>query len=163
MAILLALISSPAAFARDEGHGPKNKEHSRFELKLENGIQINGDQEFEIMGEITAVVGNNFVVAGQTIFIDPAQVSEFEQKGILVEGERVKVEGVLKNGVKFAEEINVIGTGQGRFQFKVEEKPISLGTTAISNVQIKVKTQGAVQEVISFLEQILTFLTGFIS
>lgn len=136
MAILLAVTVAPSAFAKDD---------------------------FEIMGDISAIAGNNFVVSGQTIFIDPSQVKEFEQKGILQVGERVKVEGIVKNGVKFAEDINVVGTGQGRFKFETGDKQAGVGSSAQANSQVQIKAVGSVQQVITFLEQILSLLKGLIS
>lgn len=158
LAILLMLIVSPSAYAKDEYQGLKINDHTKFELKLDEDTQ-----QFEISGEITAIAGNNFVVSGQTIFIDPTQVREFEQKGVLAVGKRVKVEGIIKNGVKFAQEINVIGTGQGRFKFETEDHPLSFGTTASSNIQVKIKANGPIQQVETFLEQILALLKSFIS
>lgn len=163
-AIILALIVSPSAFAGDEDRFPKDNHHPRFEFRFGEDEHFNqGGQEFEIDGIISSISGNSFVLSGQTILIDPSQVREFEQKGVLAVGQRVKVEGIVKNGMNFAQEINVIGTGQGRFQFKVEEKPAGVGVTATPSLAVKVQTQGAVQEVSSFLQQVLNFLKSFVS
>lgn len=143
MAILLAVIVAPSAFAESDSAFAKD--------------------EFEIMGEISAIAGNNFVVSNHTIFIDPSQVKEFEQKGILEVGKRVKVEGIVKNGVNFAEEINVIGTGQGKFKFEVKDQSAAVGTTAGSEAQVQIKAVGSVSQINTFLEQILAFLKSLIS
>lgn len=152
LTVLLMFIASPSAYA-DKDQGPKINDHTKFELKFDENTQ-----KFEIRGEITAIAGNNFVVSSQTIFIDPTQVKEFEQKGVLAIGKRVKVEGIVKNGVNFAQEINVIGTGQGRFKFESENKSLATGTTTASNVQVKIKAEGPIQQVRTFLEQILNLL-----
>lgn len=55
-----------------------------------------GTAQFGIRGAITAIAGNNFMVAGQTIFLDPTQVNEFEHKGVLAVGKEVKVGGLSK-------------------------------------------------------------------
>lgn len=146
LAISLMFIASPDVYAKDDDQSLKINDRIKFELKFDEDTQ-----RFNIKGEITAVAGNNFVVSGQTIFIDPSQVKEFEQKGILTVGERVKVEGIIKNGVKFAQEINVIGTGQGRFKFETVDQ------------SVKVKANGPIQQVETFLEQILALLKSFIS
>lgn len=141
LAILLMFIAAPGAYA-DEDQGLKINDHTKFELKFDQDTQ-----QFDIRGEITAAAGNNFVVSGQTIFIDPSQIKEFEQKGIIAVGKR----------------INVIGTGAGRFKFETENQPLSVGTTSSSNIQIKVKANGPIQQVETFLEQILALLKSFIS
>lgn len=146
LAILLMFIASPDAYAKDDNQGLKMNDRIKFELKFDGDTQ-----RFDIQGEITAVAGNNFVVSGQTIFIDPSQVKEFEQKGILAVGRRVKVEGIIKNNIKFAQEINVIGTGQGRFKFETVDQ------------SVKVKANGPAQLMESFLNQIFTLLKSFIS
>jgi len=146
-------------------------------------LEVNG-QEFEVRGEISAVSGNTFVVLGQTITVDPSKVSKFKQKGILEVGKRVKAEGVIQNGTKFASEINVIGTGQGRFKFEVRGNNITLNPTAIItptgvapsgtitptpttesasfDAKVKVKAQGSIDQVIAFLKQVMTLLENLI-
>ena len=188
-----------SASAHNNENRGENNGRQRFELKIENKIEdedevevenevenkleVNG-QEFEVRGEISAVSGNTFVVLGQTITVDPSKVSEFKQKGILEVGKRVKVEGVIQNGTKFASEINVIGTGQGRFKFEVRGNNITLNPTAIItptgvapsgtitptpttesasfDAKVKVKAQGSIDQVIAFLKQVMTLLENLI-
>jgi len=158
LAILLMFIVSPGAYAKDEDQGLKNNDRTKLELEFDKNTQ-----KFEIRGEITVIAGNNFMVSGQTIFIDPNQVKEFEQKGILQVGKRVRVEGIVKNGINFAKEIVVLGTGAGRFKFETENQPLHVGATYGSNIQVKVKANGPVQQVEKFLNQILAVLKSFIS
>lgn len=185
--ILTLFLTTPAALAK-EGKGGKGKSgEAKVEVKIKNEqdplqavqkVEIE-ENKFEIRGQISAVSGNNFVVAGQTIFIDPSQVREFEQKGIVNVGDNVKVEGVIKNGVKFAREIKVIGEGQGRFKFEIKGLPSLLPTvspsvspigspsatpqaTTSANVKVKIKANGPVDQVVTFLQQILNFLQNLI-
>lgn len=157
LAVILMLINTPHVFAKNDG------------IQINAGVQRMPqkmkihDQSFEITGKISAVAGNNFVVLDQTIFIDPSQVGKFKQKGILGVGQVVKVKGVIISNVKYAQDINVIGTGGGRFQFTTEDHPTSIGTTVSSNVLVKVKANGPAQTVETFLEQILNLLKSFIS
>lgn len=195
--ILILLITAPTVFARGENrgnHGSKN--NSRFELKIENDDDENEVEEeaaggrFEIKGEITAISQNSFVVLGQSINIDPSKVSKFEQKGILMVGNIAKVEGIVINGTKFAQEINVIGTGQGKFKFEISgvlpavttptPTPTATPSTTIgpsptptatptatptpsANVKVKIKAVGPLDQVISFIQQILSFLTNLVT
>ena len=124
MIFIIMASSIVSASAHDKENRGGNDGNQRFELKIrnevkdereieneiENKLEVNG-QEFEIRGEISAVSGNTFVVLGQTITVDPSKVNEFKQKGILEVGKRVKAEGVIQGGTKFAREIKVIGTG----------------------------------------------------
>ncbi len=74
------------------------------------------EREFELSGVIGQVNSSSFIVNQQEIYIDPVQVTKYVQKGILKSGERVKVKGVIADAKKYAADINVIGTGQGRFK-----------------------------------------------
>ncbi len=194
--LLIGLSTSSMALAKDGGRGEGSKgdsKGSKVEIKIKNEAEEENELEedeqvqqvevgatqFEIRGEITAIVGNNFMVAGQTIFLDPSQVSEFEQKGILAVGKQVKVEGVIKNDVKFAREIKVIGEDQGRFKFEIKGTPLTFSTapslptssltissspsaspasTSSANFRFDVKARGTVDQISTFLQQILTFL-----
>ena len=124
LALTAFVLFSPAVvFA----HKDKHEGSSKFEVKIESeddeedefnlGI---GGQSFQIRGEISLISGNSFTILDQTIVVDPSAVSEFKQKGILKVGNTVKVEGKIVNGTKYAEEIMVIGTGQGRFKFEIK-------------------------------------------
>lgn len=157
--IIFAFTQSSTASAEDKItsdlhlKADKTQIHAEFKDESREQSQDNDeDNDFEITGTVTAVVGNNFVLSGQTIFIDPSRVSKFTQKGILVVGAKVKVKGVLINGVKFAENINVVGTGQGRFKFD----------TAGSNIRVGIKANGPVQEIEAFLNQILSLFKSFV-
>lgn len=198
---LIFLLLLPTLTFAHENKNENGNNRSRFELKVENEqdddenhvrLEI-GTQEFEIRGEITEISSNTFVILGQTITIDPSQVSEFKQKGILKVGNIAKVEGVVVGSTKFADEIKVIGTGQGRFKFEIEGLTLpsssssptpsvspspsaspeatssaspspspSPEATAAANVSVKIKAQGPIDEVIAFLEQVLSILKNLV-
>lgn len=149
----------------------EDKNEAEIENEEENNEEVNNNkqannQRFEIKGEISSISGNTFVVLGQTITIDSTKVNEFEQKGILQVGKTVKVEGIIENNVKFAREINVIGTGQGRFRFEINAQGLSLtpspSSTPSSNVRVEVKAKGPADAVVEFLKQILSFFTNVV-
>lgn len=159
----------------------KDKEDSRNRVRVEiknedeEKVEIENDR-FEIIGKIESMSSNSFIVLGQTITIDPSRVSGFEQKGILKVGDSVKVEGIIKNGTKFAQEIKVSGAGGGRFKFEVRNFPLpSVAPTttvsptpsvtptgtpsaSVSNARVEIKAKGSVDQIKSFLEQALNFL-----
>lgn len=132
-------------FAENRG---ENK--TEVEIKDEERVRIKGE-EFRIDGAVSAmsVAENSFVIANRTIFIDPTKVERFRQKGVLSVGARVKVEGVVIDGKSFAEDINVIGTGQGRFQIKVDQQ----------ENEISVKVRGAMNQILNFFKSIMVVLT----
>lgn len=68
---------------------------------------VAGTATFEIRGQVTAMSGNTFTVAGLSVTSDPTMVTRFEQKGTLAVGSMVKVEGIVRSGTLFAEEIKV--------------------------------------------------------
>lgn len=201
VAILFLLISTPV-FA-SQGKNKEKSNESRIDVRInahgrgddgDNGnhklkVEIDeDDSEFEVMGEITSVGGSSFVIAGQIVNVDPSKVEKFKQKGILEVGNKAKVEGIIVGDDKFAEEIKLIGTGQGRFKFEirgltflVSPSPTPSGTPSASpdvspspnaspspspspsvssNVKVKIKAIGPIDQVIAFLNQILSFLTG---
>ncbi|OGD97477.1 hypothetical protein A3H87_04845 [Candidatus Curtissbacteria bacterium RIFCSPLOWO2_02_FULL_42_37] len=179
-ALVLLLLAS-AVYAHGDNSGPGRGNEARFELRVDDDddqaqkFEIEG-QRFEIAGIVSSFSGNTIVVLGQTIMIDPSMVFEFEQKGIINVGDFVKVEGIINDGRKFAREIKVLGEGQGRFKFEVQgvniqasPSPSASPTPGVSpfpsasptaNVQVEVKANGPVDQVVAFLEQILDFLIG---
>ncbi len=114
---VLLLIGLPiAVFAHgggdNEGRHGRGQDEQRIEIRAEEDevaeeAVILSQATFEIRGEITAVGSDTFMVAGQTIIVDPSMVTEFEQEGVLVVGSMVKVEGIISGGVFLAEEIKV--------------------------------------------------------
>lgn len=196
---ILVFSGAPIALAH-EGNKIKSSDNSKVNVKIESKTEDEDDDKnevkteikvransnsfkfetegdkFEARGEITSVTGNAFVILEQTITIDPSKVNEFKQKGIIEKGKIVKVEGEVKDGKKFAREIMILGTGQGRFKIKINGQEVSLTPTATpsttitpsvtitpsSNVQVKIKAKGPVDEVTKFLEQILSLLKNLI-
>jgi len=131
LTIISILIAAPLAYAHDQ-EKEKDRNNVRIQAHFENGDDDEDEKEdeeegenhdqnkFEIKGEIESIGDNSFVVLGQTIVIDPTKVREFEQKGILEVDKKIKVEGIIIDGTYYATEINVIGTGQGRFKIEIK-------------------------------------------
>ena len=197
--VTFALFSPAVVFA----HKDKDEDSSKFQVNIEAEDDENDDDDvnlevggssFEIRGEIDSISGNSFTILGQTIVVDPSQISEFKQKGILKVGSMAKVEGKIINGTKYAKEIKVIGTGQGRFKFEIKGIALPAGSspspspspspsttsdidaspspspspsseptaTPSANVAVKIKASGPVDQVIEFLNQIISFLGNLI-
>lgn len=206
LVILFLLFGTPVLAKSEKSHSQSNE--TQLEVKVQQGssddnehqgpkkenlkLEI-GDSEFEVMGEITSVSNTSFEIGGQTINIDPSKVSKFKQKGILEVGNMAKVEGVIADGEKFAEEIKLIGKGQGRFKFEIKglfsgspepsgspsasptsspDASVEPGASpsvspsaspaASSDIRVKIKAIGPIDEVITFLEQVLGFLGGLV-
>ncbi len=119
-------------------------DEDEFEIEIEDADE--GD-EFEIAGTIASISGTSFVVSGQTITIDISKVEKFEQKGILSVGNSVKVEGVIVDGQKFAQEIKVFGTGGKNIKVEIKNAPN----------KVKVEAKGPLDQIIIFLKQIFSF------
>lgn len=102
-----------------EDKNPEDDAKAKQEEKKEDE---NKESEFKIDGVVAAlnVSESSFVINGKTIFINTSKVSKFHQLGILAVGALVKVKGVIIDNELYAESINVVGTGQGRFQIKEE-------------------------------------------
>ncbi|OGM58084.1 hypothetical protein A3E46_00520 [Candidatus Woesebacteria bacterium RIFCSPHIGHO2_12_FULL_46_16] len=120
--MLLFSVSAVYAHDKDKDRGEERNE-VRFELRTENhedGEDEDEDNEFKIRGQVESIADGSFVVNGQTIYIDVTQVKKFKQKGILDVGDWVKVKGIVKDDKNYAEDINVIGEGQGQFMLKIK-------------------------------------------
>lgn len=119
IALVLTLISilamAPAVYAHDS----RAQGGTHFKLNSQNDNDED-ENEFKIMGVAESVEEDSFVVGDITILIDPSQVDEFKQKGILDEGDWVKVKGEIIGDNYYAKEIMTIGEGQGRFKLEIE-------------------------------------------
>lgn len=119
-------------------------DEDEFEIEVEDADE---GSEFELAGTISSISDDSFVVGGQTITIDISKVEEFEQKGILSVGNSVKVEGIIVDGQKFAEEIKVFGLGGKNLKIEIKNSPD----------EVKVEAKGPLDQVINFLKQIFGF------
>ena len=106
--------AKPSPLHVDEEEADDEKEDKEWKGSWQKSKET--EREFELSGVIGQVNSSSFIVNQQEIYIDPVQVTKYVQKGILKSGERVKVKGVIKDAKKYAADINVIGTGQGRFK-----------------------------------------------
>ncbi len=130
-------------------NGIEEKKEIKTKIRLRDDEEKrNTNEEFSIDGVVTGlnVSENSFVISGRTIVINSAKVPKFHQLGILTVGARVKVKGIIIDNVFYAENINVIGTGQGRFQIK-EENSFMLDMQALF------------QQISLFFKQRLSFLS----
>jgi len=91
-----------------------------------NQVVINNNN-FKVVGTITASSGDSISVSGQKISIDKSKVSNFSQTGNLSIGNKVTVEGKVISGTLFAEKIVAEGGGTTS-----TPKPSSSSTNQIS-------------------------------
>lgn len=124
------------------------EDEDKKEEKEEKQRDEEKESEFRIDGVVTAlnVSENSFVIGGKTIFINTTKVPKFHQLGILSVGARVKVRGIIIDNTLYAEDINVVGTGQGRFQIKEENS-------------LMVEIKALLQQITSILKQRLNILS----
>ncbi len=127
----------------------ENEAEDEVEIRerIEQKVEIQGNR-FEISGRISAIASDNFTIAGNTIFIDPSIVREFEQKGTLKVGEDAKVEGVIVDDKKFAEEIRVFRDDQ-EMEIKLKQ-----------GADVRVRARGPLDQIRDLLNQILNLLRG---
>lgn len=86
----------------------KNK--TQIKIKDEDNDDEDGKtnkKEFQIKGVISAYDATSITVGGQAIKIDSKITKEFKQRGKIAVGMYAKVEGIINNGVYYAEEIVV--------------------------------------------------------
>lgn len=174
LALAYILASSSAALGREDGPQFKTQINlggpAQVAEDQENGIGENDedkndskdglDSRFRLDGEITALAESSFKVGGEEVFVNPGAVADFKQKGILKLGKRVKVEGVIIDGLKYAREIMLVGEGQGRFQIQFESNQ---GVGLSFPAEVKLKAVGSLESVKTFLKQILEYFDGLIS
>lgn len=113
---LFLLIATPAIITAHGRHGEGGRNGERIEIRAnevedeeaEVAVASATAATFEIRGQVTAISGNTFTVAGLSVTKDPTMVTRFEQEGTLAVNSMVKVEGVVRSGVLLAEEIKVL-------------------------------------------------------
>lgn len=137
-------------------------EQENENLNIKEHVEVNKNR-FEVKGKITSVTDSTFIVAGQTITIDPAMVNQFKQKGVLQIGSFVKVEGKVVNGTKFAQEIRVESSTQTTITPSITTTPeptTSLTPTLspTTTQTIELKARGPIKELTTLLNQILSLL-----
>ncbi len=109
LAVFALLVFPAVALASDEPKLEVREGDFRFEaegdeLKIRDGdfrFEVKAD-EFKTEGMVTAVGGDSFAVDGFTVMADPAVV-----EGDLMVGAEVEAEGMVVDGVNFAEEVKV--------------------------------------------------------
>lgn len=116
-------------------------------IQVENNVNISS-QTITIWGKITSIKENTFVIADETITIDPSKVSKFTQKGIITVGAKAKVKAIVINGTAYATDINIIGTGQGRFQIKAKNGQEN---------KTEVKEVKSMTRIVAFFKQMIDF------
>lgn len=129
----------------------RREEENEVEVRerFEQRVEIRGN-EFEIRGEITKIEKDNFVVASQTIFVDPNLVGEFEQKGTLKVGKKVEVKGVIIDGKNFARGIKVFE----------DNEEIEIEVKNVPEAKVEIKARGLVEQLNELLDRLLRLL-GF--
>lgn len=121
-------------------------------IELKERVDIKNDR-FEITGKITSISDNSFTVMDQTVMIDPTQVKEFRQKGLLTVGTTVMAKGVIIDNQKFAEEIKVFDSSKGEVSIKVKNVP----------EKVNIKVRGPLDQINNFIQQISSFLSNLLS
>lgn len=157
---------------RIEVRAPEAEEVAEVEEAEDEFPEVEvGNNKFEITGEVGAVSGNTFTIAGRIITIDPSRVADFEQKVTPSVGQIVKVEGIIEGTTMLAREIKsaITPPAQIRAKFEVKGiKPIPTNESqtndlsATGNVKVEVKTKGSTEDAASILDRILSFLRSLV-
>lgn len=97
----LALAKGGADDPVGDDRGSSSSSSSNSEGQDDSGIRRESENEaerqertFGIMGTIDSISGNQIVVLGETITIDPLQIANF-QEGELEVGELLEIEGIV--------------------------------------------------------------------
>lgn len=139
------LLFTPSTFGQQAN--VQGEVDLKEKIQVKNNVNI-FSQTITIWGEITSITANTFVIADQTITIDPSKVSKFAQKGIIKVGSRAKVKAIVINGTAYATDINIIGTGQGRFQIK--SKNVEENKTEVKEVE-------SMTRIVAFFKKMIDF------
>lgn len=144
----------------------EDEREDEVENEVEDRVEIRGN-EFEIRGVITQISNNSFTVLGQNIVVDPSQVTEFRQRGILEVGQRVKVKGVIINNTNFAQEIRLDEEGEEEVRVEVRNVP-TLAPSVTPTVtpggsRVEIRARGPVESIRSLLQQIITMLNSLVN
>lgn len=73
-----------------------------------------------VRGTISSIGTGAFAIGEHTIYIDPAKTGSFRQMGTIETGARAEVKARRVDNLLYAEQIVIVGTGQGRTQIVVK-------------------------------------------
>lgn len=79
-------------------------------------------QHVMVRGIISAIGTNTFTIGEHTIYIDAAKTGSFRQMGTIAVDARAEVKTRRIDGVLYAQQVIIVGTGQGRTQIIVKAK-----------------------------------------
>lgn len=116
-------------------------------------------QKVTIHGVISAVNNNAFVIGEHTLYIDPAKTGSFRQMGTIAVDARAEVKARRVGDVLYAEQVVILGTGQGKTQIVLtadhESKKVHDDENEKENVDIRIKAKGTLEQLALYLKNAL--------
>lgn len=92
----------------------EDKDQFRYRLNIRN-------EEFVIYGVIKNIVDKSIIINSQQIIMDSQITGLIQINGRMASGEKVKINGIIHDGIYYAKKIVVIGTGQGKDKSEIKD------------------------------------------
>lgn len=92
----------------------EDKDQFRYRLNIRN-------EEFVIYGVIKNIIDKSIIINSQQIIMDSQITGLIQINGRMASGEKVKINGIIHDGIYYAKKIVVIGTGQGKDKSEIKD------------------------------------------
>jgi len=92
----------------------EDNDQFRYRLNIRN-------EEFVIYGVIKNILDKSIIINSQQIIMDSQITGLIQINGRMASGEKVKINGIVHNGIYYAKKIVVIGTGQGKDKSEIKD------------------------------------------
>ena len=130
--------------------------NARTALTVQESQYNEGQQKVMIRGTISSIGINAFVIDEHTIYIDPVKTGSFRQLGTIETGAHAEVKARRVEDVLYAEQIVIVGTGQGKTQIVLtannENRP---AVDADARTSFQIKAKGTLDQLAVYLKNAL--------
>ena len=130
--------------------------NARTALTVQESQYNEGQQKVMIRGTISSIGINSFVIGEHTIYIDPVKTGSFRQLGTIETGAHAEVKARRVEDVLYAEQIVIVGTGQGKTQIVLtannENRP---AVDADARTSFQIKAKGTLDQLAVYLKNAL--------
>lgn len=133
--------------------------HARQEVVFKEREEEQDAHKVTVRGTISAVSTNAFTIGEYTIYIDPAKTGSFRQMGTIAIDARAEVKARRMDGILYAEQVVIVGTGQGRTQIVLtadhKSEKVHDNENEQEKVDIRIKTKGTLEQLALYLKNAL--------
>lgn len=141
---------------------------ARAQIVAQQSQYNENPQKVMIRGTISSVGTGALAIGEHTIYIDPAKTGSFRQMGTIETGARAEVKARRVGDLLYAEQVIIVGTGQGRTQIVLtanhqpeeindanDESKRRASINADTQTTLWVKAKGSLEQLALYLKNAL--------